>query len=172
MCAKFRGLTRKNGVRNSRGHNFGRSIWTSLYTAVCDTGEPPKKWQNYLSRNDRKHSTQVTLRSIDKPSGTNRSASHSRFTPSVVDSCGEYLNAIYRRWHDAWGSSSSCRKTIKTSVNNGCWTVDEGRGVKRSLQEKVGYLLGQPVIRDCCADRGFSLTSDCSKIGYRYPGRI
>ena len=31
MCAKFRGLTRKNGVRNSRGHNFGRSIWTSLY---------------------------------------------------------------------------------------------------------------------------------------------
>ena len=26
MCAKFRGLTRKNGVRNSRGHNFGRSI--------------------------------------------------------------------------------------------------------------------------------------------------
>ena len=31
MCAKFRGLTRKNGVRNSRGHNFWRSIWTSLY---------------------------------------------------------------------------------------------------------------------------------------------
>ena len=31
MCAKFRGLPRKNGVRNSRGHNFGRSTWTSLY---------------------------------------------------------------------------------------------------------------------------------------------
>ena len=35
MCAKFRGLTRKNGVRNSRGHNFGRSIWTSLYREPC-----------------------------------------------------------------------------------------------------------------------------------------